>query len=95
MPNQVMVVFEPGQEGPRLMLGRESLALQGFPIKILETMDETGKIWNENTLMSLAGNMVSTPVMLCAVMCTMAAMPWTEIPEPVPDAVLPDCVMKE
>ena len=33
--------------------------------------------------------------MLRAVMCTMAAMPWTEIPEPVPDAVLPDCVMKE
>ena len=63
---------------PRILLGRESLALQGFPIDVLDEMGDSGKkdYLREPLLTDLAGNMVSTPVMLAAVMATMASVSW-------------------
>ena len=77
MPKQVMFIFD-GDKVPRLILGRECLLLQGFPIslKMLENPASARETYSENFLGDLAGNMVSTPVMLAAVMSTMAAVSW-------------------
>ena len=74
MPKQLCMVFDQVQP-PRLLLGRESLWVQGFPIgdedvsHILDTVSEAH-------LADLAGNMVSTPVFLGLVMASIAALPW-------------------
>ncbi|MED5251293.1 MAG: hypothetical protein VX811_04445, partial [Pseudomonadota bacterium] len=78
MPNQVLFVSK-GDKVPRLLLGRKALALQGFPIEVLDIMDPDGTLWSEATLHDLAVNMVSAPVMLCAVMVAIEAAPWIDI----------------
>ena len=63
---------------PRFVLGRESLALQGFPIDIIPHMGGMGGAseFSENTLTDLAGNMVSTTVFLALLSSTIAAVSW-------------------
>ena len=78
MPNQVLFVSD-GDKVPRLILGREALALQGFPIDVLDIMDPDGTLWSEATLHDLAGNMVPAPGMQCAMMVAMEAAPWIDI----------------
>ena len=82
MPGQLMFTFH--QDPPRLVLGRESFWLQGFPIDELEApcfnKRKPGgeKVFTENNFQDLAGNMVSTPVMLAAVLSTFVAVSWVE-----------------
>ena len=73
------------------MLGRESLALQGFPIGVLDVMQalvrrEEDKL-TERLFGDLAGNMVSTPVMLAVVMATMTVLDWRPPVEVLEEAV--------
>ena len=75
VPTQLIMVFDdknPDSE-PRLLLGRESFWLQGFPIDIIDNMKMPVK---ESTLIDLAGNMVSTPVFLAMIQSTLAAVTW-------------------
>ena len=60
MPTQMVMVFNDTPDWvPRVMLGRESLWLQGVPIEMIESMPTRHK---EPLLTDLAGNMVSTPI---------------------------------
>ena len=83
LPNTFMFVFN-GIDPPRYVLGRESLALQCFPIDILgkegfkKVKEDGSAVFAESLFQDLAGNMVSTPVMLATVMSTMAAVSWIE-----------------
>ena len=81
VPNQLVFIFYDNLE-PRILLGRESLALQGFPIDVLDKMGTSPNkdYLKEALLGDLAGNMVSTPVMLATVMATMAAVSWITAP---------------
>ena len=81
MPNQVLFVSKGGKV-PRLLLGREALALQGFPIEVLDIMDPDGTLWSEATLHDLAVNMLSAPVMLCDVMVAIEAVSYTHLTLP-------------
>jgi hypothetical protein len=74
MPKQLCMVFDQVQP-PRLLLGREALWLQGFPIgdaavaRLLGTEAET-------FTSDIAGNMVSTPVLLALVMASISSLSW-------------------
>ena len=89
MPNQLMFTF--AVQPPRLVLGRESFWLQGFPIDELEAdcfkqvKAHGERVFTESMYQDLAGNMVSTPVMLAAVIATIVAVSWID-DEP-PDAI--------
>ena len=74
MPKQLCMVFDQVQQ-PRLLLGRESLWLQGFPIAdpIVEVILNSEQ---EGFLNDLAGNMISTPVMLSLIMTSIASLSW-------------------
>ena len=60
------------------------MLLQGFPIAHLDgdsfkAVTKDGKrVFSETLFQDLAGNMVSTPVMLATVIATMAAVSWIE-----------------
>lgn len=56
----------------RLMLGRESAVLQGFPICLAPNLEST----REALLQDLSGNMMSPPVLLAFVMASLAALLW-------------------
>ena len=85
LPNQMLMAFRQHAGGvsalgpadeppePRLVLGRENLLLQGFPIDIIEGMQGNFK---ESFLTDLAGNMVSTPVLLAMFLSAMASASW-------------------
>ena len=82
MPGQLIYVFNEGLL-PRQVLGREALALQGFPIDRLDEptfrefiKDKEGS--TEPFFGEIAGNMVSTPVTLAIVMSTLVAVSWVE-----------------
>ena len=63
MPNGITMTFHNRNDPPRLVLGREGLLLQGFPIDVLdaECFTKDGKrIYSETLFQDLAGNMVST-----------------------------------
>ena len=72
VPNQLWMVFDEARE-PRLVLGREYLWLQGFPIDEICKMQGNFK---ESFLTDLAGNMVSTTIFLGIVQSAMAALSW-------------------
>ena len=75
VPNQMlMTTFADEEREPRLTIGRENLALQGFPINIIRDMPGTFK---ETLLADLAGNMVSTPVFLAMLMSAIASVSWS------------------
>ena len=63
----------------RFVLGRESLALQGFPIELLE--HSMFAKFPESKLQDLAGNMVSTTVFLAIMMATVCSVSWHPEPE--------------
>ena len=72
MPQQVMWLHFQDRE-PRLMLGKESMMLQGWPIESVDLPD-----WVDNKLLQdLAGNGVALPVMLALVMSTLSALTFT------------------
>ena len=89
LPSQMLMTFRepaPGHAGdpePRLILGRENLLLQGFPIDIIENMPGNFK---ETNFTELAGNMVSTPVFLAMFMTAMASVSWVPQDEALGDA---------
>ena len=76
----MMMLFN-GDESPRLLLGREALWLHGFPIfeeSIKPLLDNE----SEAFLTDLAGNMVSTPVLLALLMSTISSLSWREEESP-------------
>lgn len=58
---------------PRLMLGREALAIQGFPIEVLPDLASK---YSEPFMLDLAGNMMTLPVLLALILSTLVALPW-------------------
>ena len=48
-------------------------------IDVLGMRHRDGKLWSEAVLRDVAGNMVSTPAMLSAVMVALAVAPWIDI----------------
>ena len=78
LPSQMMMVFAPDQPF-RLLLGREALVLQGFPSQdtsLSELIENT----SEALMADLAGNMVSTPIMLTMAMAAISSVSWRERP---------------
>jgi hypothetical protein len=60
---------------PRLLIGREALLLQGFPIdKVKALVNRT----DEQLMSQLAGNMMSLPVVLAMSMAFFASVSWRE-----------------
>ena len=76
-----MMLFDE-DETPRLLLGREALWLQGFPI-LEKSVAPVLEGESESFLTDLAGNMVSTPVLLALVLSTMSALSWRQEGTPV------------
>ena len=89
LPSQILIVCEEEGENnkdgeapkairvPRFTLGRENLALQGFPIDdVVALVDNQFSKLREGLLSDLAGNAVSTPVFLAMLMATMASVTW-------------------
>ena len=71
----------------RLVLGREALLMQGFPVQpflqILAARMETMPLaqqWHpsEALMMDLAGNAMALPVVLAMVQCALAALNWKD-----------------
>lgn len=58
----------------RILLGRESLLLQGFPITRVERIDA----FSEAFLQDLAGNAMALPVVLAVLMASFCAVNWKE-----------------
>ena len=77
LPNQLQMVFAQGQPF-RLLLGREALVLQGFPSQDA-TLSELIGSFSENQMADLAGDMVSTPVMLAMAMAAISAVSWRDV----------------
>jgi hypothetical protein len=76
-----MMLFDE-DETPRLLLGREALWLQGFPI-LEKSVAPVLEDESESFLTDLAGNMVSTPVLLALLLSTMSALSWRQEGTPV------------
>ena len=72
MPTQV-VWITPRKDTSRLLLGREALLLQGFPISaVMDLVDSTP----ESLLQDLAGNMMGLNIVLAMLMAAFAAITW-------------------
>ena len=71
-PGQLVIVFKDGEE-PRLLLGEESMLLQGFPIAAVS--DLVQKTPNRD-LADLGGNMVAVLVLLALLMSSVACVHW-------------------
>ena len=89
MPGQWIYVFNEGLF-PRQVLGREALALQGFPInrldepevrEFIQEMEHKEIASTDRLFGDIAGSMVATPVMLAIVMSTLMAVSWVEPPK--------------
>ena len=78
LPSQMMMVFAPGHPF-RLLLGREALVLQGFPSED-PALSELIGAFPEAQMADLAGNMVSTPIMLTMAMAAISSVSWRERP---------------
>ena len=74
-PKQVVVVFK-DDEAPRLLLGEEMLLLHGFPVSAVS--DLVNRTENQ-VLADLAGNMVSSPIMLILLMSSVACVEWSDV----------------
>ena len=72
MPTQSLMVFQKA-EHPRLLLGREAMLFQGFPINMMDSVLDQ---FSSHLLTDLAGNMVSCPVMLALAMAAVASVSW-------------------
>ena len=80
LPSQMMMVFHTGQPY-RLLLGREALVLQGFPSRD-PSLSELIEGTTELLMTNIAGNMVSTPVMLAIAMAAISSVSWRSMPRP-------------
>ena len=78
LPNQMMMVFTAGHPF-RLLLGREALVLQGFPSED-PSLSELIASASEAQMADLAGNMVSTPILLALAMAAISSVSWKERP---------------
>ena len=78
--SQMMMVFNTGQPY-RLLLGREALVLQGFPSRD-PSLSELIEGTTELLMTNIAGNMVSTPVMLAIAMAAISSVSWRSMPRP-------------
>ena len=74
-PKQVVVVFK-DDEAPRLLLGEEMLLLHGFPVSAVS--DLVNRTENQ-VLADLAGNMVSSLIMLILLMSSVACVEWSDV----------------
>ena len=68
------------QEG-RLLLGREALILQGFPVevflqKVRENLEPTETMPSESLMMDLAGNAMALPAILAMLQAGFCALDW-------------------
>lgn len=84
LPTQMLWLDPPSIGAPRLMLGREALLVQGFPIGLRPDLTTE---FTEGFMQDLAGNMMTLPVLLAMVVSTIAALPWkgtgnTKLPPP-------------
>ena len=72
LPKQTLWLERP--HGLRLMLGREALALQGFPVTKVRSLllDMAG----ETLMLDLSGNMMSLTVVLAMVMALFTSISW-------------------
>ena len=89
MPSQVVWLagHGPGQ-GPRLLLGREALRIQGYPeARVPQLIGKTP----EATMMSIAGNMMSATVPLAILMAAFAALPWASEDSIAPSTTAAQC----
>ena len=78
LPQQALMIID-GEREPRLVLGRESLFLQGFPIDFVDRIvDRNGQPFSECLLNDLAGNMVSVPVFLAMLASAIGSVSWLE-----------------
>ncbi len=76
LPGQVLWL-DIGHGDPRLLLGREALLLQGFPLcRVAHLLDSA--TFSERFLQDLAGNMFSLPVLLAILMGACAAVDWAD-----------------
>ena len=73
VPRQIMWLNFQDRE-PRLMVGKEAMLLQGWPIDSVDLPDWAGN----KLLQDLAGNGVALPVMLALVMSTLSALTFTK-----------------
>ena len=80
LPSQMAMVFASGQP-LRLLLGREALVLQGSPSQ-LGSLSELINETSETAMQNIAGNMVSTTVMLAIAMAAISSVSWKPVPRP-------------
>ena len=74
MPQQQVWITLPGCT-PRLMIGRESMLIQGFPI-MLHGLEDLLHHTSEVTMMSLGGNAMASHVVMPLLQATFASVPW-------------------
>lgn len=89
MPHQKMWIHRPdGQE--RLLLGREALVLQGFPVRLVEEqLDKTSDAFH----LDIAGNAMSFLVLLAVAQSAFASLHWrkqSELDQDLGSISLPD-----
>ena len=89
MPHQKMWIHRPdGQE--RLLLGREALVLQGFPVRLVEEqLDKTSDAFH----LDIAGNAMSFLVLLAVAQSAFASLHWrkqSELDQALGSISLPD-----
>ena len=73
LPRQILWVEAP--VGARLLLGREPLAMQGFPTaKVEDILDEAGDM----LMQDLSGNMMSLTIVLAIVMSLFTSLSWAD-----------------
>ena len=77
VPKQVCMVFRHDAE-PRIMHGAEALALSGFPRAYSGVPLDFVHDYSSGFLMDLAGNMVSTPVLLGMAMAAISSLTWRD-----------------
>ena len=81
LPGNLPFVFPNDNEfTARLMLGEEAMWQQGFPIDIID--DKMMKTHKQKTLMDLAGNMVSPPVLMDHLLASICEFSWQEPDSP-------------
>ena len=79
LPGQVLWLHIPGEE-ERILLGREALMLQGFPVCRVPKPggQRSSEEVTEHFLHDLAGNAMTFHVLLAVVQSAMAALTWRE-----------------
>lgn len=77
LPNQQLWIDAPRLKHPRILLGWEALAFQGFPLGRRPDL----MAFSDGLMQELAGNAMSLPVVLALLMATLVAVPWADVGE--------------